>query len=436
VDQRPVVRVQLSPRRIRSVAVLISALSLLLLLATYLGHTFAPDQPWRIRYLALQVDLGRENNAAAWYASMLLLTVALAMAACFVLDLRTAADRRGRVLALGWLAIAALFAGLSLDELGSLHERINTVRMIEDMKNPLRIGVAGWVGILAIPALLVCGLVVAFGWLRLRQSRSAFVLMCAGLLMFATVPLQEAIELANWSASEQRGAGPLLLEEGTELFASLCLLLAALQFAYMRASPGDATERVVSFKPGVGVLIGLQAGVALAMAFVQFALPGIMDLQDTRGVTLNWFPAAMAFVIALSAAHAAIDAKARSGEPASGVWWLLALLHLALSVDHASAHRFTQELVSSTPELRWTLDAALAGLVVAGATLLALRARGFVSQGAVAGWAGLLLLATLLPAERAWLAFVAYALLLPVLIVMPRTQPVRMHERAHEAATP
>ena len=71
-----------------------------------------------------QLDLLRENNLATWWSSMVLLLIAILCAVAWRADPRPREDG-GPVLPLAWLFLAGVFALLSLDEVGSLHERLS-----------------------------------------------------------------------------------------------------------------------------------------------------------------------------------------------------------------------------------------------------------------------------------------------------------------------
>lgn len=74
-------------------------------------------------YWLVQLHLGTENVLAAWYSSMLLLAVALAAYLAFAVERKQKPPRPGRWSA-AWLLLAAAFTALSLDEIGSFHERL------------------------------------------------------------------------------------------------------------------------------------------------------------------------------------------------------------------------------------------------------------------------------------------------------------------------
>lgn len=145
--------------------------------------------------------------------------MAAAAVCCYVVEVRAPASRRDRQLAWGWWVVAAAFTLLSLDELGSLHERVGEVSRLNLFAGRL----ISWVGVLAFPIAAVALLLLLFAWTRMRRSPSAFFLFVLGVLLLLTVPLQEHAEFSiprmAGKAAEQlprrRPPGYLVLEEGT-----------------------------------------------------------------------------------------------------------------------------------------------------------------------------------------------------------------------------
>jgi len=83
------------------------------------GETQPPWGEWPIRVKFSYVfNLAVENVVASWMSSMLLLVIAIFALIGAVVDNRSASLRRG------WFPVALIFAGLSLDEMASYHERV------------------------------------------------------------------------------------------------------------------------------------------------------------------------------------------------------------------------------------------------------------------------------------------------------------------------
>lgn len=293
-------QLDLRGRTLQQVAVGLAAINLVFTAGTALFiHFWAVRESYGRRgrvlidYVLLQFHLATENVVASWYSSMLLLTVALAAAVAFSLDRRHERSWIERLLGLGWLLVAAAFAGLSLDEIGSLHERLGMVRYGGAPPT-------GWVYTLFVPIAMVGVFLLMFAWFIVRRSRAAALLFVAGVTLFLINPFFELAEM-----SVLHGGGDIavhnalmVVEEGLlELGGTLCFLLGVL--LYIRRVEGagphvfDLRSRRAVVVMGVTAAL-LAAGVPTVHWFVA-RLPG----GDT-GVPDNWFPAAALFLFALA----------------------------------------------------------------------------------------------------------------------------------------
>jgi hypothetical protein len=252
---------------------------------------YGPTGRLFIDRVLVQAHLGTENVVAAWYSSMLLLAVAAASALAFVVDRRVAHRASERIPSWGWLIIALTFVTLSLDEIGSFHERLGMIRY----------GAAaatGWVYVLLVPIALVGLFMLAFTWARLRQVPAAAVLFVAGTVLFLSDPLFEFAEM-----SLLRGGADgmfvhnmlLVIEEGVlELGGAFCFLAGVL--VYLRGLAGEGPyvvqlrPRTASFAIAVATML-LTAAIPASRWFVD-RLPA----ADT-GIPENWFPSAALFAL-------------------------------------------------------------------------------------------------------------------------------------------
>jgi hypothetical protein len=230
-------------------------------------------------------SLARENNLAVWWSGAV-----LAVAALHALDGRERLARAGdRNTAWAWAALALVLVALSLDEIGSLHERAELFVPLES-----------WWALLPF-AIVLLGLA---GWSSVRlfmrhRPRSDVVLIAVSFACFASVALQEQLEHAlDWPA----WALPLRLgvEEGTELVGMTLLIIAtsACSGSFFARRSEDASAPVFS------AARALASAPFLAAAIVAVALfaVGTARLTDTnRGHPADWL-AAMLFLLAAIAA--------------------------------------------------------------------------------------------------------------------------------------
>lgn len=254
---------------------------------------YGPSGRLFIDRILVQVHLATENVVAAWYSSMLLLAVAAASALAFALDRRIANRMADRTLSWGWLIVAVTFATLSLDEVGSFHERIGMIR---------HGGAAatGWVYVLLIPIGIVGLFMLVFSWVRLRRVPASAALFAAGTALFLSDPIFELAEMALLRGGADRLIVHnvlLVIEEGVvELGGALCFLMGVLN--YVRGVAGDGPHEF-----HVGRWMGPFA-VSAITALITAAIPvchwivNRLPPGDT-GIPENWFPAAMLFLLAL-----------------------------------------------------------------------------------------------------------------------------------------
>jgi hypothetical protein len=184
----------------------------------------------KITYLLLlQCSLGFENNIATWYSSMLLLVVAFVAIICFAVDYNQSDEWKKLFLSYGWIGIGLIFILLSFDEIGSFHETIGNSINIAGKNN-------GWLFFYIIVA-SVGIYIILFSIAKLKSNLPALLYIVLGTLLFLSNPLQETFEIDTFKASInpthwKRNPLFLLLEEGSELFATWFFLLAALSYSF------------------------------------------------------------------------------------------------------------------------------------------------------------------------------------------------------------
>lgn len=307
------------------------------------------------------LTLTQENNVGAWWSGILLL-----IGAIHAFDGYRLWKYERRRVARGWAALSLVLLILSLDEIGSLHERVE-----------LWLPGGAWLNVLPFASVVV-GLfayAVASLWPG-RDYRRAAVLIVLAFLCFGATAFQDYLEHNEiWMNMISRGvrAG---LEEGSELAGMLLLIRAALPntggiFRRNMASRAPVLDAPFSWRrylvPG-----------ALALSPV-LAYASAGWLLDHRGHPAAWLASALYFL----AAVAALRPFARTGTKGSLWHWVL-----AGSAALASA---------SSTALNNMLPYVLAGLslVTAGAWLLVPSAwameRRLTAAGVLLGVAVLLL---------------------------------------------
>jgi hypothetical protein len=182
--QHSSIHLRITSRGLQRLLIIIFVLNIFFLLATVFVHDVYMD--WvqheaflQIPSISLIVDefnLGNENNLAAWYSSMLLITVGIVALSCYWID---AEGTSARVpIKMGWLFISFFFVFLSLDELGSLHENAGKLSQLDVM------GDSSWESVILVPGTIVLAFMSVFFWITLRKHPVVILLLCVGAAFF------------------------------------------------------------------------------------------------------------------------------------------------------------------------------------------------------------------------------------------------------------
>jgi hypothetical protein len=147
-------------------------------------------------------NLASEMSIAAWWSGICLFIGALLAYESF----STKIDGKR----ISWLFLSILLFGLSCDEIGSFHERIGTPNFSDLFPYGILFAI-----------LCTYTLIIFF---QRRETRKAAFFLLAGFLLYGSVAIQEVLESSlNWPYwLKGIRAG---VEEGTELFATLLILI-------------------------------------------------------------------------------------------------------------------------------------------------------------------------------------------------------------------
>lgn len=356
----PRLLVRLERARARRLVLALGLVNLVMLAGTWLHNGLGAPDPYPVGFLLRQLELRSEGALAPFYSSTLSLLVSAAALVCFVVE----GGRRRERFRVAWWAVFLLFAGLSLDEVGLLHERIGRVPGL----NPFEGMLVEWVGVLALPALGVVLLLGAFLFDRLRRSRRALLLAGLGLLLLASVFVQEQVEAM---IRTRMGYRPILLalaEEGSELFGMLALFAGLLDYLFV-AGPTEGSGRTAVLRLEVrasrrrvwAVTGGGLAALAVAMAGVGWLtgfLPEMPRFEELLEVLpAAWFPAVLGLWSVGLATF--LLPRVRHGSLRYGA---LAAFALLLAADLGSGLAFSEQLWADSPRMRRALDVALAAI--------------------------------------------------------------------------
>jgi len=279
-------------------ALLVSVNIILVIFTVANPYIYNFQQKWR--FIA-PFSLHTENNFAVWWSGITLLLAAL------LAYQRACNDYKNKIT---WIILATLLAGLSLDEIGSFHERIGYSK--------------GWAGIFPYGLLFIC--LITYVNIKLLQSKNTITsakYLCIATALFFSVILQEYIE-HNYAWKPWMLGLRVGLEEGTELLATAFTLLAVIYKKNEKLNLLSLLPKHITLvKLNWVVTIGLIAHIVGSYLMVKFGTPFF------RGNPMNWYPTAMYFCIALicfnSMAHPNTQTKRKK-------WGLFAILSLVTSI--------------------------------------------------------------------------------------------------------
>jgi hypothetical protein len=313
----------------------------LFFISVTVGFVLIPDSSlkWQINS---HLTLLNENSVGVWWAG-----VSLALPALLAWEQSgTQSGTRRR----SWQILALILALLSLDEIGSLHERVG--------------GLAGWLGLLPF-ALLFVGLLIAalvplYGQ---PESRKLVYLVLTAFGLFALVALQEYLEhLLPWPLWLRSIRGGV--EEGTELLASFLICYG---MVYLRIRD-EMPRNLLAIVPAPARLPHLSGVIVVSLVIHVVMSVGAVNFSDLaiRGNPSVWFPIMLYLLIGASALWRAYPALQR--EAFQWQWLVVAVGLVSASVGAMYFARVT--LMQGFSFLSLALLGIL--LVLAGGLLLLL----------------------------------------------------------------
>ena len=256
----------------------VGGIGLLVVAATTLNpYLPAFSQKWRLIY---PLNLGGEQNLAVWWSGIVLFTAGVLFYELYC----RAADR----LRLPWLLLSVLMVVLSVDEIGSFHERLG-----------------GWRNMILAGLPFAAMFVYAIAHLLSRpEIRRAGGFILAGFLCFGSVGIQEFLEQTVdwpvWSRGIRLG-----LEEGTELLGSFLVLCGIMDRRGKAVGAGLPALGRLHHLPVI-----LFAGVLLHLGVGLFAQANFDDMAE-RGNPGSWYPAAVFLLLSIAALDKAMDMPAK-----------------------------------------------------------------------------------------------------------------------------
>jgi hypothetical protein len=362
--------INIPEKKINKVLLGIILLNILMLFGTWLHHSkLLSSKIFSINALLVQFNFARENVAASWYSSMLLLVVGLMAAICFIADQQRFTQPKDRILNYGWIIVSMIFILLSFDEMGSFHEMIGETTLFKNAGNNKR---GGWYMFYTLIG-LVAVFMTSFFFMKFKSNKKAFLLTVLAVLLFVSNPFQEKYEISSWRnaadpALWRRPGFFLLLEEGSEIFASFCFLYSFTVYSIGATSnnslqPGQGLNLILRLKNNfIFYLFGLIGLLGLLMLLVRLNAWNIQG--DDNGIPQNWFPSIMSFLAFLSGMYLYFSNKKEAVSVKKGYLYL-AFIGLVSSVFFGSnIYGYWEGVMSKVPYLFLLLTIITGGYAI------------------------------------------------------------------------
>lgn len=230
----------------------------------------------------IKFTLSGENNYAAWWSGILLLLTGLHAFDGYV----RLKDNEPKA-AIGWASLSIIFFILSLDEIGSIHERTDYL-----------LGFGSFLSDLPFAIVLIVLLIYALFNLRTAECETKKTWpLIIGFCILGSVAFQEYLEhKINWPLELRRWR--LVVEEGTELLGMTLLLKTCMSnsqgllFNGKRSKTAPAFDFVYLLKNKI-LLVGVF--IAPVVAYITAALP-----DQQRGHPADWFASMLFFLAAMT----------------------------------------------------------------------------------------------------------------------------------------
>ena len=204
---------------------------------------------WLYQYGEL-ANINREANIPTWFSASILLVLAL------LLFLTTLHRRSNGQPWLGWAGLTAIFTYISMDETGTIHEKLTPI--LQEQLELTGYFYFGWV-VVGLAAVLVVGLVYLPFVKRLPpRIRNLFIL--AAVLYVGGALVVESISANLWfhnDGTSLQFSAVGTLEEWMEMLGVITMIYAQLE--YIRTEIGAVQLNVVSTAAEAGVKAGTAA---------------------------------------------------------------------------------------------------------------------------------------------------------------------------------
>ena len=237
------IKFQIPARRlVLALAIIATFLAIQSILLRALQYWVGLDNTYWLYQYGELVNINREANIPTWYSSALLLGAAL-----LLITITLSSRANGRPF-LGWAGLTAIFTYISVDETGTIHEKLTPI--LQEQLNLTGYLYFGWI-IVGVALVLVVGLIyLPFVWRLSPPIRRWFIL--AGVLYVGGAVVVESVSANIWylgGGTSLRFSAVGTVEEWMEMLGVITLLYGLLQ--YVRTEVGAVRLSVRQPSPAI-----------------------------------------------------------------------------------------------------------------------------------------------------------------------------------------
>ena len=205
---------------------------------------------------------------------------------------------------------------------------------------------------------------ILFSWIRFRRMPLAATLMIIGVLLLLSNPLQENFEIESMQnalnpAQWKRPVIFILLEEGSEIFATICFLVSTMIY-YVHAkkqiknldtvSSNITLSKIKLLRFVIFIIILLGALMAIMAIYVP------REPNNEIGIPRNWFPSVVSFMVSCIGFYSCFYYKLKRPKSLFFFMSVLSVLISAYCGMDLYGHHFN-ELITAEKIFNWIIIA-------------------------------------------------------------------------------
>ncbi|MDR6562076.1 MULTISPECIES: hypothetical protein [unclassified Arcicella] len=384
-EQTEIFSVKISVQNVYRICLGVFCCNLFFLFGTWLSkQTFLESAKFSVQLIIVLLDLTNENIVASWYASMLYFSIAIIAFLCFLIDNQHSETLANKVFNSLWIIISAIFFTLSFDEMGSFHEVIGETALLKKLGDGISTGWYLFYAFIAIIGLIM----LLFFFVKFRRYKIVLSLSFIGVILLLSNPFQEQYEMSSWQnapnpATWKRPMLFLLIEEGSEIFASFFLFVSFIVYLLKKRTVSSMGQMFIKMEFALSKhFLGYQVFTIIALGIlmqVVYHYPWTISGRSDTGLPQNWFPCIASFSAFIICLYFDFSFKKKMGFLRS-IYIILAFVCLSTSIYFGSNMYYYDTTFIAK------IKFMLFGAIILIGTIAILEFKGYIIRVLILGW--------------------------------------------------